>query len=133
MRDFTNDQNCFVCGRGNPDGLRLEFHKGPSGEEMMAEVVFPSHLQGWQGTVHGGLLATVLDEVMVQAAVAAGTPSVTAEITVRYKQPASTGVAYTLSGRVLTARGRVLAAEAKVCDASGQVYAQATGKLFAFA
>jgi uncharacterized protein (TIGR00369 family) len=128
MDDFDDDRNCFVCGPGNAAGLRLAF-RGEGGDAE-TEVVFPAHLQGWKGTVHGGLLATVLDEVMVQAAMRGGHKCVTAEITVRYKQPAATGVPYRASGRLLATRGRLLQAEASLQDAEGQVYAQATGRLF---
>ena len=89
-----------------------------------------SHLQGWQATVHGGLLATVLDETMIKAATIKGIKCVTAEITVKYKKPAATGVRYRLAGKVLEARGRIVLAESSLEDDSGQVYARATGRLF---
>jgi uncharacterized protein (TIGR00369 family) len=130
MNDFTDDHHCFVCGRENPAGLKLAFGRNPQSGEVEADVVFPPHLQGWQGTVHGGLLATVLDETMIKAAAAAGHKCVSAEITVRYKQPAATGKACRAYGKVLEARGRIVMAESRLCDASGRVLAQATGKLF---
>jgi uncharacterized protein (TIGR00369 family) len=129
MNDFNDNQNCFVCGQRNPMGLKIEFREN-SDREIEAEVVFPDHLQGWQDTVHGGLLATVLDETMIKAAAAAGIKCVTAEITVKYKIPAVTGTAYRASGKVLEARGRLVTAESRLCDSTGQVHAQATGKLF---
>jgi uncharacterized protein (TIGR00369 family) len=98
--------------------------------EAEADVVFPAHLQGWQDTVHGGLLATVLDEVMVKSATAAGIKCVTAEISVKYRKPAATGVLYVAFGRILETRGRMLFAEGRLCDPSGQIYAQGTAKLF---
>ena len=130
MKDFNDDQHCFVCGKKNQAGLKIEFHENPENKEMEAEVVFPSHLQGWQDTVHGGLLATVMDETMIMAAAAAGIKCVTAEITVKYKKPAFTGKTYLASGKVQETRGRIVTAESRICDASGQIYAQATGKLF---
>jgi uncharacterized protein (TIGR00369 family) len=130
MKDFNDDQHCFVCGQRNPDGLKIEFHENPLNKEVEAAVVFPPHLQGWQGTVHGGLLATVLDEIMIKAAAAAGNKCVTAEINVKYKKPACTGVAYRACGKMLDARGKIVTAESRLCDASGQIYAQAMGKLF---
>ena len=128
--DFKDDQKCFVCGKGNPAGLKLEFRENPSNHEVEAEVVFPAHLQGWQDTVHGGLLATVLDEIMIKAATAVGIKCVTAEVTVKYKKPVATGIAYLLSGRILATRGRIITAASRIGDTSGQIYAQATGKLF---
>lgn len=130
MKDFNDDHNCFVCGRKNPFGLKIEFHENRQSAEIEAEVTFPAHLQGWQDTVHGGLLATVLDETMIKAAAMSAIKCVSAEITVKYKKPATTGVIYKAFGRTLAARGRIITAESRLCDAGGQVVAQATGKLF---
>lgn len=129
MGTFTDDHRCFVCGPGNPAGLRLEFHALEPGPAAGAEVVFPDHLQGWQGTVHGGLLATVLDEAMIKAAMFAGIRCVTGELNVKYRKPAVTGQAYRASGQVLSTRGRLVLAEGSIQDADGQVYATATGRM----
>jgi len=126
METFTDDQHCFVCGQENPQGLRLRFRKGEGSAE--ADVVFPAFLQGWQDTVHGGALATVLDEVMVQAVMSTGIRCVTAEITVAFKKPAATGKPYLASGRVLETRGRLATAEGVVRDEAGTVYAKASAK-----
>jgi len=130
MKDFNDDQHCFVCGKKNPLGLKVGFRENRQSKEMEADVVFPAHLQGWQDTVHGGLLATVLDETMIKAAAASGIKTVTAEITVKYKKPAFTGKTYRTFGKILAARGRIITAESRLCDDEGQIYAQATGKLF---
>ena len=130
MKDFYDDQHCFVCGKKNLAGLKIEFRENQQNQEVEAEVVFPPHLQGWQDTVHGGLLATVLDEIMIKAAAAANIKCVTAEINVKYKKPAFTGKIYQAYGKMLTARSRIITAESRLCDATGQIYAQATGKLF---
>jgi uncharacterized protein (TIGR00369 family) len=130
MSDFNEDHNCFVCGQDNQAGLRLEFQTNASSQEVEAEVAFPRHMQGWRDTVHGGLLATVLDEAMVKAAIAQDIKCVTAEITVKYRKPVATNVSYQVSGKILESRGRVLLAESRIHDSGGQTYAQATGKLF---
>jgi len=130
MKDFNDDQHCFVCGKENPAGLKIEFRENPQNKEVEAAVVFPPHLQGWENTVHGGLLATVLDEIMIKAAAASGIKTVTAEITVRYKKPAFTKTTYQAVGKMLEARGRIVTAESRLCDASGKIFAQAMGKLF---
>jgi uncharacterized protein (TIGR00369 family) len=128
MSMFIDDHQCFVCGQENPTGLRLRFRKGAGSAE--ADVAFPPYLQGWRATVHGGALATVLDEVMVQAAMGSGITCVTAEITVVYKKPVATEKPYWVSGKVLETKGRILMAEGVLMDESGTVYARATSKLF---
>ena len=130
MAEFQDDHHCFVCGSKNPAGLKIEFHENPLAGLVEAVVVFPLHLQGWQNTVHGGLLATVLDETMIKAAAASGHKCVTAEITVSYKKPASTETPYRVSGKMTAVRGKLVTAESAICDDSGQILARASGKLF---
>lgn len=128
--EFRDERVCFVCGEKNPIGLKLLIRTDPERGESTAEVAFRDDFQGWSKIVHGGLLATVLDEALIYAAGAKGHRCVTGEMTVRYVKPASTGVAYTLKGRFLEDKGRVVLAESFLLDAAGQEVARASGKLF---
>lgn len=127
---FRDDRVCFVCGEKNPAGLKLHIRTDPERGESTADVIFPEHLQGWAKIVHGGLLATVLDEAMIYAAGAKGLTCVTGEMTVRFVKPAATGVAYKLKGRFVEDKGRIVIAESALLDGEGQEVARATGKLF---
>jgi uncharacterized protein (TIGR00369 family) len=129
-KEFRDDRACFVCGEKNPAGLKLRIRADAERGEATAEVIFPEHLQGLARIVHGGLLATVLDEAMIYAAGAKGLKCVTGEMTVRFVKPASTGVAYTLRGRFVEDQGRIVLAESALLDGEGQEVARATGKLF---
>jgi uncharacterized protein (TIGR00369 family) len=128
--NFNDDRGCFVCGEKNAAGLKLRIRTDSERGESTAEVIFPEHLQGWAKIVHGGLLATVLDEALIYAAGARGLKCVTGEMTVRFVKPASTGVAYTLRGRFVEDQGRIVLAESALLDGEGQEVARATGKLF---
>jgi uncharacterized protein (TIGR00369 family) len=128
--EFRDDRACFVCGEKNPAGLKLRIRTDAERGESAADVTFPEHFQGWSKIVHGGLLATVLDEAMIYAAGAKGLKCVTGEMTVRFVKPASTGVAYTLRGRFVEDQGRIVLAESTLLDSEGQEVARATGKLF---
>lgn len=130
MNEFSDDQNCFVCGRKNPAGLQLDFERDAGAGPAATRVAFPVQYQGWRSTVHGGLLATVLDETLIQAAGASGVKCVTAEITVTYRRPALTGEELRAAARVTGLRGRIVFAEGEIADEQGQVLAQAKGKLF---
>jgi uncharacterized protein (TIGR00369 family) len=127
---FRDDRACFVCGEKNPIGLKLRFRTDPGRGSSAVEVAFADHFQGWAGVVHGGLLATVLDEAMIYAAGAKGHKCVTGEITVRFVKPASTGVPYSLEGRFIEDKGRIVLAESVLLDREGGEVAKATGKLF---
>ncbi len=128
--EFRDDRVCFVCGEKNPAGMKLRLRTDAERGESAAEVTFAAHFQGWAGIVHGGLLATVLDEALVYAAGSRGFKCVTGEMTVRYIKPVSTGAAYALKGRFLEDKGRVVLAESFLYDREGQEVARATGKLF---
>lgn len=133
METFRDDNHCFVCGRANPSGLQLTFDFRPAERAAGAVVTFPPHVQGWREIVHGGILSTVLDEVMIKAAAATGIACVTGELSVKFVKPAKTGIPYTLHGRVTEERGRLLTAEGSLCEADGTVVARAHGKLIRIA
>jgi uncharacterized protein (TIGR00369 family) len=110
---FNDNKRCFVCGQENPAGLKIKFRMDPGRGEAEANVDFPERFQGWEKIVHGGLLATVLDEAMIYAAGAKGLKCVTGEITVRYIKPARTNEAYRLKGRVNGEKGKIAFAESE--------------------
>jgi uncharacterized protein (TIGR00369 family) len=130
---FRDGRVCFVCGERNSQGLKLRLAMDRDQGMAEAEVIFPEHLQGWEGIVHGGLLAAVLDDGMIYSARAKGLTCVTGEMTVRYVRPASTGIAYRLKGRFVEDRGRIVLAESVLLDGQGREVARATGKLFKIA
>ena len=58
------EDGCFVCGKSNPIGLKLKFDVDKENNISRSSVVFSAEHQGWDGVVHGGLLAAVLDDAM---------------------------------------------------------------------
>ena len=63
---FRNKGDCFGCGTGNAMGLKMEFYS--DGNSVVTQLAVPEHLCGWQNVVHGGIIATILDEAMGWAA-----------------------------------------------------------------
>jgi uncharacterized protein (TIGR00369 family) len=118
---------CFACGKDNPQGLKLQVRKTPDGVEL--DYALREHFAGWQGIAHGGIVATILDELLAWACTNAGRNCVTAEMTVRYRKPVRTGQPINGIGRITEDRGRLILAEARLLDASGQLLAEATGKM----
>ncbi len=80
---------CFVCGPENPVGLRLRF--SPQGPGVAAEFVPGEEHIGWEGVIHGGLIAAVLDDAMANIWAWRGTPAVTTSISVRFRRPVRPG------------------------------------------
>lgn len=121
-----NTAHCFVCGRDNPRGLRLEFSLDASGPALETRWVADAAYQGYDGILHGGMLATLLDEAVGKLSVLVEKPAVTAEMTVRFVKPVPTGEALVIRGRLTGERRRVLEAEAEAFLADGTLAASAT-------
>ena len=58
----SKDQTCFGCGVSNNNGLRMEFFT--DSEQLYSFLKIPVSMAGWDRTVHGGIVSTVLDEIM---------------------------------------------------------------------
>lgn len=128
MQALPHTHSCFVCGESNPSGLRLRFYT--DGKVVRAEFQPKVAHAGFQDTVHGGIIATVLDEIMVWAcAVQTKQFGFCAEMTVRYQRPLRPGEnALVTAELVANRRNRIFEAKAELRDASGAVLATATGK-----
>jgi uncharacterized protein (TIGR00369 family) len=122
---------CFGCGQRNESGLRLRFRRiGEASVE--AEYSVPDHFRGAEGIVHGGIQATLLDEIMGLAAhtalVAEDHKIVTAELNVRYRRPTPTGSPLTVRGHLNRVEGSNLFFTGEILDASGEVLTEGQGR-----
>jgi len=61
------EKNCFGCSPNNPAGLQMEFYTDE--KTVFSCLKVPDHLRGWNNLVHGGVIATILDETMGTAAI----------------------------------------------------------------
>ncbi|SDF67784.1 PaaI family thioesterase [Sporolituus thermophilus] len=107
---------CFACGRLNPIGLKLTFRE-ENNTYVTNFTAGPEH-QGYDGIVHGGIVSTLLDEIMARYIYAKGMNAVTARLEVRYRQPTPVGQALTVVGWIVAKRGRIyeLAGEVRLPD-----------------
>jgi acyl-coenzyme A thioesterase PaaI-like protein len=124
---YADDQYCFACGRNNPIGLKLQF----TYDEDSAEAAFtPERVyQGYPGIMHGGLVATLLDEAMAHAAIHAHGLAVTGELSVRMRgNGAPIGRPLRLLGWVTFRRGRLVKTAAELRGEEGELLAEAEGK-----
>jgi len=128
MRELPHTHSCFVCGESNPLGLKLRFET--DGHIVQAQFrPRPEHM-GFKNVVHGGLIATVLDEIMVWVcAVRTRRFAVSAELNVRYLKPLMPGEEVIVTGELAANRkGKVFDTKATARNAAGQPLAEATGK-----
>jgi len=121
------DRRCFVCGTENPRGLCLDIKD--TGDGVASVFDPPAWAQGYKGIVHGGIVATLLDEMAVWAAQKKGCKAATAEINVRFKKSMRIGERYTLTGRVRTMKNNLAVADAEARDGCGELVAHAVVKL----
>ena len=126
MTNFTDDGYCFVCGPKNPVGLKLDFTF--DGKTIRTEYIPPKEHQGYANIVHGGIVSTLLDEVMVKVAIERGTPAVTAQMDVRLKKAVNTGTKIILSAEITKETRKTLEAYAKA-TVNDEIVADARGKL----
>jgi len=128
MIELPHTRSCFVCGEANPSGLNLRFET--DGRLVRARFVpRPEHV-GFRDTLHGGLIATVLDEIMVWAcAVPTRQFSFCAELTVRYVNPVRPGEpVIALAELLANRRDRIFEASGELRTESGLLLASAKGK-----
>ena len=128
MQELPHTQGCFVCGESNPLGLKLRFQTdGRMVEGRLA--LRPEHV-GFQDVIHGGLIATLLDEIMVWAcAVRTRRFAFCAELKVRFLQPLRPGQTVRVVAELVNdRRGRIFEAKAEVINEAGAILAAATGK-----
>ncbi len=85
MEEEDNPHYCFGCSKRNPIGLHLSFQMEDG--EVRAPFTPEAEHQGWPGFMHGGLVATMLDEAMGWVTMSHGIWAVTGKINVRYREP----------------------------------------------
>lgn len=122
-----NGDGCFACGNQNPIGLKLKFTPIPNG--VHAEFTPQKEFEGFQDIIHGGIVATILDEAIAWACRICGVDAVTGEITVRYKKPIVTGVTVNVYGIIEKNKGKLLLGSAYIQDKDGTVIATASAKM----
>ena len=120
------DHNCFACGGQNPIGMHLEIELGEG--TARTEWVPGKDYVGWEEKVHGGIIATLLDEVMAWAPSSHDSWAVTAEMQIRYRAPANPGERLVATGRVTERRRRIYHVAGEVRGQDGRLVAEAEGR-----
>lgn len=118
--------NCFGCGINNPLGLQLDGFAHRDGAVEAPFTPRPEYA-GFDDTLHGGVVATALDEISAWAAMLDhGVLVFTAKLEIRYRKQAKASSAFTLRGEVTDRRGKRLVIAASLNDADAAV-AQSEG------
>jgi acyl-coenzyme A thioesterase PaaI-like protein len=120
--------DCFACGTNNPIGLKLDFYR--QGSSICSDVVLSRNHVGWQNMAHGGIISTLLDEVMSWTVIYFKKAfSVTRQIQVRYLRPVPVEVPITVRGTIISeGMSRSCRAEAMLLDSKGNTLAKGEGE-----
>jgi uncharacterized protein (TIGR00369 family) len=117
---------CFGCGEANPTGLRLEFLLAEDGT-VVCPATIPNSFEGHPGYVHGGIIATLLDETMSKSVRAQGLTAMTRHMEVDYRRPVPSGIPIRMEGRIVRSEGRKHWVEAHILDGEGNALARSKG------
>jgi uncharacterized protein (TIGR00369 family) len=127
--EILDDNHCFVCGELNMSGLRQRPRIETVNQSASMRLVIPRAFQGWQGMVHGGILATLLDETCAYAAKGLVPQVVTAGISVTYKKPVPIETEVLVTASVVGRRRRIIEVQGQI-KIAGELYAEASAKMF---
>lgn len=112
---------CFVCGKANPIGLKLDF--------AVIDNVYTSYFtpderyQSYDGILHGGIISTLLDEITGKYVWVLNDykPSFTGRLEVRYRRHGLIGKTLRLEGRVLKQKGKLYEMEGRLLQVEGEI------------
>lgn len=127
LRKLPHSHTCFVCGERNPKGLNVRFYADEHGASV--PLFLREEQMGYPGIAHGGVLMSILDELMGWAAtMQTGEFSVSAEISTRFLKPVPLHTPLVARAQMTQRRGRVWYAHGEIVDEQGTVYVRAVGK-----
>jgi len=129
---LPNSKNCFVCGLENEHGLHLNFYQTESGD-VVVDYEVPDHFQGYPGVVHGGIVASLVDEVLGRVHIGPDPQNprfmFTAKMTVNYRKNVPTGKPIKIVGRAVNSKRRTATSVAEIFGPDGELLAEAEALL----
>jgi acyl-coenzyme A thioesterase PaaI-like protein len=122
--------NCFACGTLNRHGMGLLLHVEP--RHSWTELALEEQFEGWAGMAHGGIVCTILDEVMAWALVGEDNWGVTARLNVEFKRAVPIGARIRADGEIASSRRRIVETTARLVQVDdGTLLATARGTYLA--
>jgi acyl-coenzyme A thioesterase PaaI-like protein len=132
MPDYQpNSYHCFVCGLKNDAGLKARFQNDGPGRVRVEIRICDQH-QGYPGIAHGGIAASLLDEVMGRTAMVDNPDRLffTAKMEIRYRRHVPLNTDLIATGRLVKDRGRTAITEGQLCLTDGTVLVEGTATVF---
>lgn len=126
MKEIARYSGCFVCGDNNDYGLKAKFYF--KNDAAVTECTAQKRFEGYYNVYHGGITATLLDEVMIKGLLARDIFAMTVEINIKYHKLVSIGQKLFFEGKLDQKKGRLYLTTGQVKTENGDVVASATGK-----
>jgi len=115
-QDFRiRPHHCFACGELNEMGLHLALKFEP--RRCYVELTIPDRFEGWEGLIHGGIVTTILDEVMAWALIEQDSWGVTARMSVQFHRPVLVGQAIRAEGWIVESKRRIQRTAGRIVEA----------------
>jgi len=122
-----NSKMCFICGLDNPVGLKLRIYEVEPGR-VESTFTAPEHYQGYPGVLHGGIIASIIDEISGRALMGSVDKPrfmFTAKLEVKYRKNVPIGKPLKLVGKAGQDKGISAESWAGIYDAeSGELLAE---------
>jgi len=128
MAEANPSNPCFGCGGANPRGMRLAFDLDPGRRRIVGRFRLGAEYQGGPGFIHGGIIATVLDEAMGKVSRFSDVRAVTAELTVEYLKPVRVDQEIRVEAFESQREGRHLFHQGEIRDTEGELLARGRGR-----
>lgn len=125
-------RGCFACGTENQCGMQLQVYRWNRDMHFYCDTSLKSHMRGMSKTAHGGIVATLLDEVVgITAAQSSDKKCVTVELIVKFKKPVFIESLVRIEGWVDDIGEKIVRASGRIINPDGEELATVSGKFFA--
>jgi len=126
---MERDNYCFVCSKNNPKSLHLKF-KNIGNNTVIAEFELEKEYEGYPNTVHGGILASILDDAMANTIFINNAPIYTVELNIQYLKRCFVKENLMVKAWIEKKYHRIIEAKGEITDLNGELRTIATGKYY---
>lgn len=123
------NNSCFVCGSDNSRGLKVGFSIDKNRGSAESQLIIPEDFSGWENTVHGGILVSILDDAMVHACLSQDRKCVTVALDVRFHKSVKPGTEIKVYAEIIKkiplmyiVKAEILENNKKSVSAQGKLY-----------
>jgi uncharacterized protein (TIGR00369 family) len=120
---------CFVCGKDNPKSLHLNFDYIDN-QTVIAEFSLDKEYEGYPDTLHGGILAAILDDAMANTVKLDGILIYTVELNIKYLRPSFVKEKLEVKGWIEAINHRIIDTKGEIKNLSGELKVLASGRYF---